>query len=330
LTASARDPFRERAQRALRRRYRVLGCTLQVHCDHARLAALADAAFGALARGRPTSPSFSLTLRLTEDASRFGGRAPPAPRMSAGDGWLCGIVDPANYALVWPDARRALVCLSPSMLRYAYHARYELVEFAVLTLLARGADLAPLHAGCIGRRAGGLLLIGDSGAGKSTLCGAALASGWSFVAEDATFVAPRNLWATGIPAFLHLHGSSLNVLNSAEFRSHVRDSPHIRRRSGVRKHEVDLRDMDCRLAPDGLPLRAIVVLRRDPARGPALRRVTPSVARVVLRRTQPYASGQRNWSEFLRHAGKLPAFELWRTAPDSALGELRLLLEQRP
>ncbi len=328
MTRSNRDPFDERRRRPIERRYRVLGSTLRVRSDDPRLATLADSAFGALPGGRSSGREFALELRLADDDSRSGKHSPPPARMSAGAGWLCGIVDAANYALVHPPTRTGLVSISPAMLRHAYHARYELVEFAALTLLARGAPLAPLHAACFGLPGAAVLLIGDTGAGKSTLCAAALASGWKFVSEDATFVAPRDLAAWGIPSFLHLRSDSLRFIGNPRFAARVRAAPTIRRRSGVRKFEVDLRTSECRLASNGLPLRAVIVLRTGSARASKpLRPLAASTVRATLTRTQPYASGLDTWPGFLQRVGALPGFELRRTSPAAALAAIRALLE---
>lgn len=328
MTRSDRDPFGERRRRPIERRYRLLGCTLRVRSDDPRLATLADTAFGALPGGRPSGPEFTLELRLADDDSRFGAHPPPPARMSAGAGWLCGIVDAANYALVHAHSRAGLVSISPGMLRHAYHVRYELVEFAALTLLARGAPLVPLHAACFGLPGAGVLLIGDTGAGKSTLCAAALASGWTFVSEDATFVAPHDLAAWGIASFLHLRADSLRFVGNPQLAAQVRASPTIRRRSGVRKFEVDLRASDCRLAPNGLPLRAVIVLRAGSTRASKpLRALAASTVRATLARTQPYASGLDTWPGFLQHVRPLPGFELHRTTPAAALAAIRALLE---
>jgi hypothetical protein len=44
----------------------------------------------------------------------------------------------------------------------------------------------PIHAACIAKDGGGLLLTGVSGAGKSTLAYACARAGWTFVSDDAT------------------------------------------------------------------------------------------------------------------------------------------------
>jgi len=295
-----------------------------VLCDDRRLAALADEAFEGPG-GRASGAAFTLQVRLAPDATRFARRPPPA-RMSAGAGWLCGVVDAANYALVHPRERSGLVSISPSLLEHRYHARYELLEFAALTLLARGAALVPLHAACFGTARGAVLLLGDSGAGKSTLCAAAAASGWRFVSEDATFVAP-DLVASGIPFYLHLRAHSLSVLDAPEFARRMRASPTITRRSGVRKYEADLRTLGVRMALAGLPLRAIIVMRRSRAGSSSLRPLKPGAVRVALERTQSYAAGLDTWPAFAARAAALPAYDLHRMPPAAALAAIHGLLE---
>ena len=326
------DPFRERSPRVLRRVFRVLGCALRVRADDARLMALAEAGLVTAERGGRSRVRrrFDLTLRLASDAGPLPRGGPPPVRMSSGDGWLCGIFDPANYVLVNARQRRALVSVSAAMLRFPYHVRYEMIEFATFTLLARGAGLVPLHAACIGVGARGVLLLGDSGAGKSTLCGEALRAGWHFLSEDSVFVTPQGLDAFGIANFLHLRHDSPHLRRSGALARRARASPEIRRRSGVRKLEVDLRKLKLPPAPGGLRLAAIVVLRRARAAGG-----TPLVAlgraatRRLLTRSQPYATRAPQWRHFLQRAGRLTAFELRRTAPEAALAALRPLLNTR-
>ena len=119
------------------------------------------------------------------------------------------VMDADNFVIVAPDAGRAQVSVSSSVLRQGYSARYELIEFAVFTLGARARGLVPLHAACIGEHERGVLVIGDSGAGKSTLALHAFAGGMRLVAEDSVFVTPGSLRANGVANFLHLRPESL-------------------------------------------------------------------------------------------------------------------------
>ena len=95
------------------------------------------------------------------------------------------------------------------MLRFPYHTRYELIEFAVFTLAARTQRLASLHAACIGQRGRAVLLIGPSGSGKSTIALHGLLEGLEILSEDSAFISPGTMLATGISNFIHVRASAL-------------------------------------------------------------------------------------------------------------------------
>ncbi len=111
-------------------------------------------------------------------------------------------------------------------MRFPYHIRYELIEFAVFTLAARVQRLVSLHAACVGTGGKGVLLMGPSGAGKSTVALQCLLNGFDFLSEDSVFVAPRSMKATGIANFLHTRADSLRWLGrSARSCLHPRHLP---------------------------------------------------------------------------------------------------------
>jgi hypothetical protein len=115
---------------------------------------------------------------------------------------LCGTTSDSDLAVVPPAERAALVTLSPRLLGFPYHARHELIEFAVYTLAARAQHLVPLHAACAGLQDRGLLLMGESGAGKTIASLHCLLRGLEFVSEDSVFATPDSLLATGVANFL--------------------------------------------------------------------------------------------------------------------------------
>ncbi|MGH8323258.1 MAG: hypothetical protein ACRETD_05600 [Steroidobacteraceae bacterium] len=198
------------------------------------------------------------------------------------------------------------------MLRFEYHTRYELIEFAVFTLAARSQGLMPLHGACVGGEGRGLLLIGDSGAGKSTASLHCLLRGMDFLAEDSVFVTPDRMLATGIANFLHIRCDSLQSLPAAS-TSVIRRSPVIRRRSGVEKFEVDLRRPEFRLAARPLRVAAVVFISPQPARhGVLLTRLRGHEAVVRLQKSQPYAVSQPGWTTFRKRIATAAAFELRR------------------
>jgi hypothetical protein len=202
------------------------------------------------------------------------------------------------------------------------------VELAFLTLAARGQSLVPLHAACVGAHGKGLLLMGASGAGKSTLSLHAFVDGLQLLSEDSAFVALESLRISGVPGYLHVSPQGLRFLRSHPLRKAIERSPTIERRSGARKHEVDLRKLDGKIARAPLRLAATVFLSRRPARRNAVLQPLGREALLErLRREQPYASAQPHWRAFERRAVRIPAYELRRPEhPDIAIRLLRGLL----
>jgi hypothetical protein len=326
-----RDPFGEDTRASERARLSVLGGDFTVASTDPALLELAVDAFGRLPKQqlerRPRQFAVQLVFNNLPQ-TWAGGAAPPPPMLSAGAGLLCATVDAGNFAVVDVATSRALISVSHSMLAHAYYARYELIEFAFLTLAARAQSLLPLHAACIGTNGNGVLLMGASGAGKSTLSLHALASGMQLLSEDSAFVVPKSLRVTGVPNYLHLAPSALDFLTPGDLRASIERSPVIQRRSGTTKFEVDLRSVRGEFARAPLKLVATVCLSpRTAARGRALEPLKREAFVTRLREEQPYAMSRANWAGFERRIAALPAYELKRTAhPDIAVAQLKALV----
>jgi hypothetical protein len=310
-----KDPFKERAARILRRRISLLGGVFEFQSDSAELLSLVEAAYGRLPPQRLPGKVAEFTLRLTlrSDGERIAGREPAQPRTRAGAGLICATVDAWNFAALHPESRQGLVSISRQMLAFPYHARYELLEFSVFTLATRALGLVPLHAACIGLPDRALLLVGESGAGKSTLTLQCMLRGMQLLAEDAVFIDPRSLLATGVPNFLHLRSNSVRYVDSRAWTTRIRRSGVIRRRSGVRKLEVDLRRGGFRIARGALQITGIVFVSPERARGPGLLSpIDPARAIRRLAGSQEYAAGLAAWKPFSTSLTRVPAFELRR------------------
>jgi hypothetical protein len=247
--------------------------------------------------------------------------------MFSGNGWLGAASKGSDLVALSPRERTALVAVSPRTLKSAYHARYELIEFAVFTLAARCQRLASLHAACMGLAGRGALLMGASGTGKSTLTMLGLTQGFDFLAEDSVFVEPARLLATGAANYLHVRADTLKWLAPSD-RAAVRQSPVIRRRSGIRKFELDLRGGQYRLAAAPLKIATVVFLSSRSGKPGAL--LQPLSRQALLSRLtaeQAYAANQPNWRAFSGKLARLPAYELRRGAhPAEGLDALRTAL----
>lgn len=319
------DPFRERVARRHVVSKRILGAEVRFEVDDEAWLALIEAAYGGLPEHRfpVPAPLLRIELRLSAPADPASLEAPPPVRMHSGAGLLGGAMDAAHYAMIAPAQRQALVVASPAMLaRHPYHVRYELIEFAVFVLAQRVQGLVPLHGACVGRDGRGVLLLGASGAGKSTLALHSLLGGLDFLAEDAVFVEPRHLLATGVANYLHVKDDALRFVEDEGRRAWIRQSPTIRRRSGAEKYEIDLRDGHGRLAPAPLELAGVMLLSDQPAER-LLRPLPMGEAVARLSADQPYAAGLPGWAEFCRRCARMGTYRLARARhPDEAVAAL--------
>ena len=327
-----RDPFGETGARLLRWRACVLGARLEFSSNSRELLAIAREAFARQPqhrwpRGAP--PTLRVNFKLVPEDSAAKRALPPKPGLSSGAGLLCAHIDSQNFAVVDPAGGRALVQVGESTLRHRQLVRYELVEFAAITLATRAQGLVPLHGGCVGARGRGVLLLGSSGSGKSTLALHAALDGLEFLAEDSVFVHPTTMCATGLSAYVHARGDAVKLIRDQRARHAVGRAPRIQRRSGVRKHEVDLRHGLVRLAHAPMQIVATVVLSARRARGTAsLAPLTAQQLRRELRAEQPYAAGQPGWQEFERRVLRAGGFRLDRMPLADGVSSLRKLLEE--
>jgi hypothetical protein len=345
------DPFGERHRAGLRERFQLMGGQFHFETDNPSLARIVRTAYAELPSHKfaGTAPRFSVRLALagtqrapsvTQRAPSVTQRAPAVTRMesepprmrqfAAGE-ILCGAMETASFVALTPRQRSALVVVSPEMLGFPYHLRYEILEFAVYVLASRAQGLVPLHAACVGRGGRGILLLGSSGAGKSTVSLHCLLEGLDFLAEDSVLVDPSGL-ATGVANFLHVRPDSLRFLEDAGMAARIRGSPVIRRRSGVEKFEIDLRHPQYRLAAAPLRIAAVVFLSPRHAGGrPLLAPMRNAQLTRALAASQRYAAKQPGWSVFTQRVRRLPAFELRRGRhPLEAVEALKQLLPPAP
>jgi energy-coupling factor transporter ATP-binding protein EcfA2 len=313
------DPFGERSKMQELPPTDLLGARFVFKSNSSRLLRLAAQAFARLPAHRLSAhaPRLELSLLLTPERRlvRAARLEPPPLQMLSGSGYLIGAPESANFVCLSPAERRGVVTVSETMLRYPYHTRYELLEFAVYTLASRCQGLVSLHAACIARAGRGILLMGESGAGKSTITLHSLLQGFDIIAEDSVFVQPRTLKATGLANFLHITEDSLHWVARARDIAAIRKAPVIQRRSGAKKYEVNLRHGSFRLAASPVTIVAVVFLSAQRGvRGGLLEALSKSDLSDRLSDAQAYAANQPHWSLFERAVARRGAFVLRRGA----------------
>lgn len=325
------DPFFERSPYPFAMVKTILGARFRFDSTHPLLLEPVEAAYGGLPSDIPEVPlpTFHVELRLAPRRRLPGWDEPPPVLTQSGAGMLCGVVDASNYVIIDHARQRALVVVSEDMLDWPYHVRYELIEFAVFVLAARGMDLLPLHGACVGVDGRGVLLLGASGAGKSTLALHALLEGMDFVAEDAIFVDPRSMEARGVGNFLHVREDALRFIDEGPMRDWIAHAPTIRRRSGVEKFEADLRQGDGRVATTPLALTGAIFVSAEVADDAAdmLQALEHDEIATRLAADQPYAAGQAGWHRFVRQLTDMDVHVLRRGRhPRDSVDALRQLL----
>jgi len=325
------DPFEEQSALGLHRDIDLLGARVRFESNSEDLLRLVDSAYGGLPRHKLSriAPRLRVRLVLTASDRRRARLGPAALQMMSAGGLLAGAAESSSFVAVSPHERAALVVVTPRMLRFPYHTRYELIEFAVFTLAARVQRLVALHGACVGRAGRGVLLLGPSGAGKSTVTLQCLIEGLEILAEDSVFVTPDTLLASGVSNFLHVRADSLGWIAQRRQVANIRKSPVIRRRTGVRKYEIDLRQGNYALAERPLKIGAIVFLSARPAAGrPLLQRLPHDEALPMLVREQAYAANRPPWTSFTRTIKRVPFFELRRGQhPSESVAALRGLMQ---
>jgi hypothetical protein len=331
------DPFGERSVPAGRRQLQLMGGRFHFESNSAELLRLVDAAYEGLPAHRfsPRPPRFRVKLILASSPGRrmpASARAPRRPRappipMLNGAGFLGCATDNSTFVVLSPEDRTALIFVSKDMLRLPYHVRYELIEFAILTLASRAQQLVPLHAACVGHGGRGVLLMGASGAGKSTVALRCLTEGFEFLAEDSVFVEPNSMRGTGTANFMHIRSDSLAWLEP-RIRGLIRKSPVILRRSGVRKYEINLRGGEFNLAERPLKIVAVAFLSaRSGGTGSLVHRLSPADTRARMMREQAYGASLPQWKGFSRDLSELGGFEILRGAdPSTSVAALRAVL----
>ena len=329
MTDQDSDPFGERARVLVHGPVPLLGCQYRFESNSRELLKLVEHAYAGLPLyGSAAAPELTIRLLVSTPAGATRRSEPPPIQMVSGAGLLGGVTASGNSVIMSPEQASALIVVSPQMLRFPYHTRYELLEFAVFTLAVRVRKLASLHGACVGIGGRGVLLMGESGAGKSTVSLQCLLEGFEFLSEDSVFVEPRGMCAVGVPNFLHVRSESLRWIDDRRALKAIRASPVIRRRSGVRKFEIDLRRGGYRLAPAPLRIGAIVFLSaRSAGKGPLLKPLTGTqlLRRVVAE--QGYAAQGPSWPEFERNLARVNGFEMRRGAhPAESTKALRELI----
>jgi serine kinase of HPr protein (carbohydrate metabolism regulator) len=143
-----------------------------------------DAAGEAWGSWKPAFDRAPLAFRVVV---RPEGEVSAAPVYRVQAGLLSFIADPHNFATA--DTRTLTAIFFVSEKTAADHTllRWLFLEAMAYMLLTQ-CYVVSMHAGCVARGGGAILLCGSSGAGKSTLSVACARAGFTFLSDDCTWV----------------------------------------------------------------------------------------------------------------------------------------------
>ena len=271
----------------MRARFFPLGFPVELATNSEAVIAAARESWGMFREAYPEAP-VSIRIAVTEDP---GGEMPQRPQFRSHQHMMTIVSDAHNHAICDHNRNCALAWVTSRVAGNAPFLRLHFLESAVMSLLVQ-AYLAPIHCGLVTRNGVGVALCGDSFAGKSTLSYACARSGWTFVADDGTFLS-RNRegrYAAGNPYTLRLREDAKRLFPELE-----QHRPRLRT-NGKWSMEVPTSDLPISTA-SGCSIDHLVFLRRSAGVSASLKPMDPQEALQWLERTIVHGAAEAQASQ---------------------------------
>jgi len=167
---------------SLHKMFYPLGFPAEVRTNCTGVLEIMEELWGKFERQHDTEPILA-DVHVVEGSST---ECPPAPVYRYMAPLLLGVADGDNYCVSDLQRSKSQITISRAALQSKLYAGYFLLGSPVTHVATRFTT--PVHAGCVALDGKGVLLCGDSGAGKSTLSYACARAGWTYVADDGSFV----------------------------------------------------------------------------------------------------------------------------------------------
>ena len=167
---------------SLHKMFYPLGFPAEVRTNCTGVLEIMEELWGKFERQHDTEPILA-DVHVVEGSST---ECPPAPVYRYMAPLLLGVADGDNYCVSDLQRSKSQITISRAAIQSKLYAGYFLLGSPVTHVATRFTT--PVHAGCVALDGKGVLLCGDSGAGKSTLSYACARAGWTYVADDGSFV----------------------------------------------------------------------------------------------------------------------------------------------
>ena len=205
-------------------------------------------------------------LRMSVGVLEDGRPELPRPPLVRSRFNLLSIVSDANN-FVTGDFNSGSIFgwVSSRLLEDVSFLRFHFLDVSILTVLQQ-LHLAPVHAALVARKGQGIAFCGNSAAGKSTLAYACARAGWTFVADDASFLLRRgsDRYAIGNSHVIHFRDSARDLFPE------LRECIAYTRPNGKFGMEAYTRNLPITTAP-GTSIEHIVFLNRNGCEVPTLK-----------------------------------------------------------
>jgi hypothetical protein len=257
------------------------------------------------------------------DSYTIDAVTPPTPRAQ---GHLLSIVrGPDNFAICDLSTSFAFARLTQNVARDGTYVRYHFLEAAVYTMI-EARHFCPVHASCVALDGRAVLLCGDSGAGKTSLAYSCARQGWTYLADDATYIVRNRLEPTvaGRPFSIRFRAAARGL-----FPELCIYSPELRP-NGKLDLEIDTEDLGLTV---GLESKACAIVFLNRKNDLAEARITPfSRTDALLRFSRVICYGDQHTrnaqAQALSNFMQLPVVELTYSDFDGAEKSLRKLVAE--
>jgi hypothetical protein len=179
----SRDEKFDLPELSLRAMFYPLGFPAEVRTNSAEILSELAKIWGIFEKRFDTEP-MRVDVHLIEGED---SECPPAPTYRLMKPLLMTVADKYNYVVADLSQNRTQATLSSGALKHKLYLRYFLLEPMVGHHIAT-RHTTPVHGGCLALDGRGVVLLGDSGAGKSSLSYACARAGWTYIADDASFL----------------------------------------------------------------------------------------------------------------------------------------------
>jgi hypothetical protein len=305
---------------SLKKIFYPLGFPAEVRTNCAAVLDIVEDLWGKFEKQHDTPPILA-EIHVVEGSS---AECPPVPIYRFMTPLLLGVADGDNYCISDLQRSKSQITISRAAVQNKLYAGYFFLGCPVTHVATRFTT--PVHAGCVALDGKGVLLCGDSGAGKSTLSYACARAGWTYVADDGSFVINdrEDRMVTGDCHHVRFRPATAELfpeLEGLEITPRAAGKPSI---------ELPTAPMPHMLCAQNAQVDYIVFVNRHSGGSQELRPYRKNVARYAMQQTfYGLPEMRRKHNETIERLLEAEIFELCYTELDWGIERLRRLVQER-